>query len=476
MLSFASLLLLGLAPVQDPHPLRHRILTTWDSWICDDDPQGRSFLAEYRDLIDWLAKHEYTGLVVWGFIDGRHGGEAAAKELARYAKSKNILLLPGVSAGPGAVASYGGFVNALPGHPFSEESALKAAAAGARPGEAGICYARPENREWLRKGTDWLLTSFDVDGLSLQTAEEGILCDCADCRARLQAQGGPTGGASFSDLSICAPIVADVFRLRRKDGLLTYDAHRPLWWEQKKQAVDLLGLIPEACVAQWDLDLAASDVPSPVKNNLALLHGGGWSHHLRRRAPSRWAFQQSRCFYPRIEDIRTFAGNVRKMPFQGFVAGRGGSPKNPDAELAYLAFIDFTRDPGLTMDAFYARHLPRLYGEGAAASVAALFRAQPALHEKALPYWRKPDGGAPDLEAAKAAAEGLAAQLVLARTAAEKASADGKRRLDALIPILDEYRILCEVASLGIGDRVKLAEAYRKAGLPDDIYGYSSWK
>ena len=57
-----------------------------------------------------------------------------------------------------------------------------------------------------------------------------------------------------------------------------------------------------------------------------------------------------------------------------------------------------------------------------------------------------------------------------------KASADGKRRLDAVIPILDEYRVICEAAAAGISDKAKLAEAYEKAGLPDDLYGYKKWK
>jgi len=409
----------GLA-VQDPHPLKHRVLTTWDSWICEDDPAGKSYLAEYKDLVDWMARHEYTALIVWGFVDPRHGGEAAAKDLARYAKSKGVALLPGVSA------------------------------------PAQICYAKPENRESLRKSMDGLLEAYDVDGVHLEAADPVLDCGCSD------------------HLSICGPIVADVLRLRRKEPLLTYAAG-PLWWERKKAALDVLGLLPEACVAQWDLELALSETPSPVKHNLARLSGGGWSHHLRRRLPERSAFGQSRCFYPKLDDIRVFAGTARKMGFEGFVVGRAGSPKNPDAELAYLAFIDFTRDPSLTMEAFFKKHVPRLYGEAAAEDVVKLLLAQPAAHEKAVPFWRAYEGPWPEGNAKEAAAA-LAAQLALARGAAAKASADGKRRLDAVAPILDEYRAICEAAAAGIRDKAKLAEAYEKAGLPDDIYGYTKWK
>jgi hypothetical protein len=99
-----------------------------------------------------------------------------------------------------------------------------------------------------------------------------------------------------------------------------------------------------------------------------------------------------------------------------------------------------------------------------------LYEAQRAIHEKALPFWIHYDGSW-KLEGAKEAAQGMAAQLALARAAAGKASADGKRRLDAILPILDEYRIICEAAALGTPEtRGKLAEFYEKAGLPDDLY------
>ncbi|HEX7900054.1 MAG TPA: hypothetical protein VF950_19965 [Planctomycetota bacterium] len=419
-------LLPALSPVeglaaQDPHPLKHRILTTWDTWICEDDPAGKSYLAEYKDLVDWMSRNDYNALIVWGFVDARHGGEPAAKDLARYAKSKGIALLPGVSA------------------------------------PAPICYAKPENRESLRTSMEALLEAYDVDGVHLETAEAGFDCGCVE------------------HLSVCAPIVADVLRARRKEPLLTYAPGGSLWWERKKAANDVLGLLPEACVAQWNLELAQSDTPSPVKHNLARLGAGGWSAHLRRRSTERAAFALIRGFYPKLEDIRLFAVNARKMAFEGFVAGVGGSPKSPDAELAYLAFLDFTRDPSLTMEAFFKKHVPRLYGDAAAEDVAKLLLAQPALHEKAVPYWKAFEGKWPEGDAKEVAAA-LGAQVALAKGAATKASADGKRRLDAILPILEEYRVICEAAAAGISDKGKLAEAYEKAGLPDDLYGYKKWK
>ena len=479
----AGLLLAG----QDPssgHPFEHRILWTWDSWICDFDPNGSSYLAEYKDLIDWMAKNDYTGLVVWGFIDGRHGGEAAAKELARYARTKDIRLLAGISTDIGPYGPCGGFAQGIPDHPYNDEVQARAMAPTKRPGEVNLCYSRPENRDWLRKGTEWLLKTFAVDGVSVETTEGGLRCRCAECQGRLKSQGGPTGAASYGDLSLCMTIVADVFRKNRPGGLITYAAHRPLWWEQTTEAIDMLKATPESCTAQWNLELTpCGETESPVKRNLALVHTGGYSYHLRKPRPSTRAFSQYRCFNPRLEDIRTFCRNLGTTTFNGFVVGSAGSHKNPDAELAYLGFIDFSEDPKLTADAFLARHLPRLYGAAAADEVGQVFTRQPAIHEQGLPFWNRYAGDweARSEEKARNAAAGFAAQIALARSAAAKATADGKRRLDAIIAVLDEYRIICEAAAAGPykaseEGRRRLARFYEKAGLPDDIYRYKEWK
>jgi hypothetical protein len=381
-------LLLALLLAQDPHPLKHRVIATWDSAICEDDPAGKSFLAEYKDLVDWMSKHEYNGLVVWGFLDARHGGEAAAKDLARYAKSKGVALSPGLGA--------------------------------------PLCYAKPENRESLRKVVAGLLEAADVDGVHLETADESLTCGCAE------------------HLSVCGPIVADVLRPRR----VTYAAGR--------LGRDVLSLLPETCVPVRD---------DGSKPGLARIKAEGWSAHLRRR--------EGRGFNPKLDDLRAFAG--RASGGEGFVVGRGSSPKSPDAELGYLALIDFTRDAALTTEAFLKRHVPRLYGEGAAEDVVKLVLAQPAVHEKAAPYIKAYGGEWPAGDAKEVAAL-VNAQLALAKAAAMKASADGKRRLDAIAQVLDEARAICEAAAAGISDKAKLAEAYEKAGLPDDLYGYRKWK
>jgi hypothetical protein len=206
-----------------------------------------------------------------------------------------------------------------------------------------------------------------------------------------------------------------------------------------------------------------------VKHNRLRMNGGGWGHSFKRRD----VHGLGRAFDPSLEEIRAFAAAARKSGYPAVTLGRGASPKSPDAELAALAFVDFTRDSALSVEAFLKRHVPRLYGDAAAEDVTKLLLAQSALHAKAAPFWRGYDGAWPEGDAKEVAAA-LAAQLALAKSAAAKASADGKRRLDAVARVLDEYRVICEAA--GIRDKAKLAETYEKAGLPDEIYGYKAWK
>jgi len=475
LLPLLALVLLPALPATEAHPVQHRVLWTWDTWICDYDPEGRSFLAEYKDLIDWMARREFSDLIVWGFVDGRHGGEMAAKELARYAKSKGIRLSPGVSSDIGAYGAYGGFALGIPNHPFNDEVQVQAMAPTQRPGERNLCYGRAENRDWLRRGAEWMLDTFEVDGLNLEVAEGGNQCGCADCKIRVARQEGSTGGASFSDLEVCVPILAEVFRQKRPGGLLTYAAYSPMWWKQKPAATHMLERIPDAAAAQWNLELEFNDrVASPARRNLGLIHEGGTSYHLRHRQPVAWAFTQYRGFNPRIEPIRQFCINLRKMKLDGFVVGSVGSPKCPDNELGYLAFIDFSRNPELTLKDFYRSRLSELYGAEVADDVMLLFTNQAAVHAAALPYWQHYNGAWTG--DASAAARGVTGQILLAKSIAMRASADGKRRIDAILEVLGEYKIICDLAVSDVSaTRSKLAELYEKAGLPDDVYGYRKW-
>jgi hypothetical protein len=458
-------------PAVDPAP-RLRGLRTWDSWVAEADPEGKSFLAEFKDLLDWMAKNDYTALILRGFVDDRHGGEAAARELARYARSRGVLLLPSVRT------DADGFVSHPREHPFAGEAPRRAASAAPRPGEAGFCTSRPENLAWLRRATEWLLDTFEVDGVALETSQEAPRCRCAECGERAPADG-------LADLCRVAPLVADVFRQKRPQGLVLCAPPGSPWWERPPESLEALRNVPENVLFLWEAGTVPPDgaVP-PVRRNAALVGGGGPAHHRRTLRPPGGGGELYRAFRPRLDEIRRSCAAARRLKPEGFFAAVAASPKNPDAELALLAFPEFWRAPELAADEFLRRHVTRLYGEQAAPDVLRLFSAQPALHDKALPFWERYDGRWPagSAEDARAVARELAAQAALARAAAAKATADGKRRLDALTAILEEYRIVCEAAAAvpasdgSAASKARLAEFYEKAGLPDDLYGYKAWK
>ncbi len=63
---------------QGSQALKYRILWTWDRLICDRTK--KSFLGNYKKLIDYMSDHDLNGVILWGFLDDQHGGEEAAVE------------------------------------------------------------------------------------------------------------------------------------------------------------------------------------------------------------------------------------------------------------------------------------------------------------------------------------------------------------------------------------------------------------
>ncbi|MGB9587853.1 MAG: hypothetical protein ACPL7O_06685, partial [Armatimonadota bacterium] len=159
--------------------MTYRILWTWDSWLCDPfDPD--SYVSEYKQLIDFMAEWGYNGLVIWGFIDDRHGGEDSAKRIAGYGADKEIRIMPGVGAG-----GYGGFVM-TPGHPYNlrtfvEKHPHLAAVLRHNPQETTsewLCLYQEESLEWLREGAAWLAQNFEIGGVNIETNEMGCIDVC----------------------------------------------------------------------------------------------------------------------------------------------------------------------------------------------------------------------------------------------------------------------------------------------------------
>lgn len=480
------------------HPMKYRILWTWDSWLCDPF-SAQSYVSEYKKLIDWMAQWDYNGLIIWGFLDDRHGGEESAREIARYGKEKGIKILPGVGAG-----GYDGFF--VHGeHPYHLPTFLRERPElmahprhkPDKPSDWWGCLYQEGMLEWLREGAKWLAKNFDIDGVNIETNEMWNIDVCEHAaKATEQEPNRLKYGASFSDLAIAVPIIHEEIKKQHPDAWITYATYEPMWWHRQEDGW-LLKDMPEDSIAQWncEMDTQNDGVPPPVKQNISLIHSGGWSYHLKSFPPI-WAFTQYRCFLPAIEQARDFARNQRGMEMDGFVLGNAGSADMPDNEINYIAFNEFSRNPEMTIDEFSTEFITRLYGEKAEPLVKELMLKQPEVHKAAGAAWRSwaefMNGNIRRelATASEEAIEALNGQMELALRAHQAASDDGKRRLDTVIHVLGEWWTICELSvdprleSLRTqnktlseeelnGELQKFVEITVEAGLPEDIYGYT---
>ncbi len=473
----------------------YRIIWTWDSWVCDPF-SAASYVSEYRALIDFAARTGYNAVIIWGFVDGRHGGVDAAREVAEYGASKDVRILPGVGAG-----GYHGF-SIKPGLPFNlddllrEKPHLRSHIRGSRRVvDHAACLHQPEFREWLRDGAAWLASTFPIGGVNIETNEMDWICDCElAAQATRQEPNRLRYANSYSDLAIAVPIVFDEVRRSRPDAWVTYATYEPAWF-RRSEDVWLLQKLPREAIAQWNTELDCdTSVPPPVAHNVSLIHSGGWSYHLDAFPPE-WTFTQYRCFWPLLREARRFGANQRAMGVEGLVLGCAGSAAMPDNEANYLAYLEFAREPEMDFETFGSRFLSPLYGEKAAPLVLRLMLAQEDLHPRMAPVWRgwthflrEEPPSWPLLEAEESLLREWEGQLECARKAREAASPDGAARLDVAIRVLDEYlrigRLSRSAAAAALmreqdspaGQRdVRLLDAARvltaEYGLPEELYG-----
>lgn len=472
------------------HPMPYRILWTWDSWLCDPF-DARSYVDEYCRLIDFMVEWDYNGLIIWGFIDSRHGGEESARQIATYGKSRGVRVMPGVGAG-----GYGGFVTSND-HRYSIPTLLKQhPELRARPrycpeelNDYWMCLYQQRSLDWLREGAKWLAENFDIGGVNIETNEMANIDICEHAREATEREPNRLKyAASFSDLALAVPVIFDEVKAKHPDAWITYATYEPAWWHRQEDA-HLLAPIPEDAIAQWNIEMDANpDSPPPVKRNVSLVHAGGWSYHLTSFPPI-WAFTQFRCFYPDLEQARQFARNQHSTGTDGFVLGNVGSHKMPDNEIAYIAYVEFARNPDMSIDEFSRKFISQLYGEQAEPKVKELMLRQTKLHQDVQEVWKAwarllvGEASAEMPSADTENIDALESQLELAREAYAIASEGGRRRLDIIIQILSEYLAIARMSidpelssiakSLPEQDALrKVAMAAREAGLPQDVYGY----
>ncbi len=476
----------------------YRLLWTWDSWLCDPF-SADSYVCEYAKFIDFMAEWDYNGLIIWGFIDDRHGGETAAREVASYGNSKGVRIIPGIGAG-----GYGGFVVSGE-HRFNLPTFLKhrpdlraySRYKPTEPNSEWLCLYQEDSLKWLRDGAAWLAEEFEIGGVNIETNEMDMIDVCDHATRATQAEPNRLKyAASFSDLAIATPVIYEAVKRFRPDAWITYATYQPMWWERLDD-MRLLESIPAECIAQWNTEMAINTQVAPgTRNNISLIHSGGWSYHLAS-CPPIWAFTQYRCFNPNLVEARDFCLNQHAMGLQGIALGNVGSADMPDNEIAYIAYMAFSRNPELSVEDFSKRFIGDLYGAEAEPIVLKLILEQPAVHTRIAGIWRSwadlLRGHFPvhPLRAGKGELQLLNGQIHLAESARELAHESGRKRLDTILQVLREYRIIFELSQNSAVTRlldktlkqegefkqdiIKVAEIARDAGLPESIYGYGRW-
>ena len=190
------------APAKAEHSMPYRILWTWDSWLCDPD-SAESYVGEYRKLIDFMAEREYNGLIIWGFLDDRHGGIPAAKEVASYGARKGVRVMPGIGAG-----GYDGFY-ITPASPYNLRTFLKGhpelraiPRRGSSPSGEFLCLYQDGAIDWLREASAWLAENFEIGGVNIETNESDGIDNCPHAAEATGAEPNRLRyAASVSDLA-----------------------------------------------------------------------------------------------------------------------------------------------------------------------------------------------------------------------------------------------------------------------------------
>lgn len=142
----------------------------WPSMRLDED-----LLADYADSLDALARVGFNEIVVWGFyVSGAWPVDVESavspergrlvERLIKLARAKNIKVLSGLG-----VYSWG-FETIIKAHPQLAPNNPKA-----------MCLAHPESWKWMQRVVDYVFTRFDLDGVSMQSADQGR-CRCEECR------------------------------------------------------------------------------------------------------------------------------------------------------------------------------------------------------------------------------------------------------------------------------------------------------
>jgi hypothetical protein len=183
ILAFSLALPFGLS-ASDPSAFRQR---AYLGWITDLDsrpdthapwPSMRldpALMEDYRRTFVAMKRLGYNAIVIWGFYVSRSWpldipSAVPANRGALVAKLIDVAHEYGIRVYTGLGVYSWGF-----------EEIIRANPGLSRGNPSALCASQPESWDWMRKVIDFAMTRFPVDGVSLQSADQGR-CNCEKCR------------------------------------------------------------------------------------------------------------------------------------------------------------------------------------------------------------------------------------------------------------------------------------------------------
>jgi len=406
---------------------------TWDhstNWVLDDPgnvtfgcyntylKQPATYAEDYRRLTDLAAGLGVKGILIWGFLRDAHGGVDSAKQVADYAASKGVAIMPGVGT-----TDYGG-VYYEGNHPYAIETFLRIHPDAAmideegNPMQGSACPSHPAFCDWLSKGLQWLFDEFAIGGINLENGDF-MVCHCPQCRAhkaswpdtdpeffRLQAMSYlpalETVAPYLDDKLVTwatytgfVPDVADNFRVNTHMKGSMY-CPRPA----------LVDRVPSRAITQWTLtgmvrskwEEDAGKRPLPL---LSFLDNGvpdeafeyeGWPRELRPVGPrsvgflhqgSQWSGDRNELVVSTIKEgcLRAYRAGLEGVSIHGEMTAR-----HVPWALNYLAFSHFIHWPEDSLRDFGRKTLGQVLGnvDDGEAFVEALALVESGKHSEAL--------------------------------------------------------------------------------------------
>lgn len=381
---------------------KYRVLWTWDYgtfwddsyfWRgrgCNGPNQRRShFLEDYKRMVDYSALHGFNGIIIWGALRAHDKGEEQLKELATYAKSKGVRIIPGCGVfGYGGIyydprANYDGVWDSpFTAHPYSlftwlekhpEYAAIGLDGKPYKHGSFSVCAcpSRKENIEWYKEALAWLLTEFNIGGIMAEVGDYAV-CYCDECKKRRAI--GEIGSFSIEDMIYPYTVAVETAKEVNPDAWVLCEAYCSFGEPTKPEAPgfasaldrrqkDLLATLPEGAIIEWCLDRAVGLKPShvwdpdniylPTRDNIARIHAGSqWTWN----STEEWA----------IHSIGDLCRKVRQSGINGVSIFGEESPASPPNEANYLVFAEFNgfgnSNPECNLELFYRQTLDPMFG------------------------------------------------------------------------------------------------------------------